>query len=288
MKLIEHDAFFVNLFLNGKNVAVAPSSCVFHFPTRQYRRYTKLRFRELNMVEYICESYPQFRKFVFSYLSVYCFNNTFNTAPTVFHRFQTHHKQVSYFRYMDRLVSTREYLIFVGIVSFNGADALEAKFRKERMHCWSNECMYAFFKGSSNESDHSFGDIVWLGRTTDTYTALTYNVMSMFRWVARHVHSRFVVKIDLDTWISIPMLFTSLVDQYELSYGGVVVRNAEVVRPHSKNAHTKKWSYIPHNLTSWSVPTNLYARRLWPAYAKGGGYVLSMHVLRNILTCLED
>ena len=114
-----------------------------------------------------------------------------------------------------------------------------------------------------------FGDIVRLP-VADDYMSLGFKVIAALRWALEHVASRFILKVDEDTWVHAEALTHFLNVQFELPmtvdwYGGWVTQS-RVIRS-----------------GSWGVPFDIYPEDEYPTYVSGGGYVLSRRAAFRIL-----
>ena len=107
----------------------------------------------------------------------------------------------------------------------------------------------------------------------ETYRGVLQKVLLTFEWVANlNIKPRFIVKADDDVYIKVPDLARWLlgngVQQVKRLYAGFVHRSARVVRsPKSR----------------WYVSSEQYKNDYFPAYCKGGFYVLSRNVLLEIV-----
>lgn len=112
-----------------------------------------------------------------------------------------------------------------------------------------------------DESD-LFHDILFL-KMVDIYSNLALKVASALHWAVQHCHtSRFFLKIDLDTFLNVPLLVNVLVyheRRLGLSVLGHIYSQARTVRRTGR----------------WAVGLLEYPMTQYPLYAAGCAYVMS-------------
>lgn len=100
-----------------------------------------------------------------------------------------------------------------------------------------------------------YGDILYLVMH-ESYYNLTLKVMSAFKWIRDHCpRTKFVMKVDVDTFVSVPLLLDILIfneERLEYSVLGYGYNMTEVIR-------TGKWS----------VPQAVWSPGIYPLYASG-------------------
>ncbi|XP_063732375.1 beta-1,3-galactosyltransferase 5-like [Eleginops maclovinus] len=108
----------------------------------------------------------------------------------------------------------------------------------------------------------------------DSYNNLTIKTMVMFEWLDSHCpYTSYAMKIDSDMFLNVHNLVDLLLKAPKQLYmTGMVVRNAFVVRnPTSK----------------WFMPYSAFSGYMYPPYAMGLGYVLSLDLPKKILEASE-
>lgn len=100
------------------------------------------------------------------------------------------------------------------------------------------------------------GDILYLNMQ-DSYYNLTLKLLSSFKWVNDHCsRTKFFLKVDTDTFVSVPLLLDLLIfneERLEYSVLGKMFTNERIVRRASK----------------WAVDPQVYPPPLFPVYAAG-------------------
>ncbi|CAG5124667.1 unnamed protein product [Candidula unifasciata] len=103
----------------------------------------------------------------------------------------------------------------------------------------------------------------------DNYQNLTLKLVSAFKWVKDNCPCvTFVLKVDFDTFVNVPLLVDFLLlhqDEFVFSVLGVVYKNA-----------VRRWG-------RWRVPKSVYPMQNYPFYASGCAYVLSMKVISQVV-----
>ncbi|XP_063738615.1 beta-1,3-galactosyltransferase 2-like isoform X2 [Eleginops maclovinus] len=104
----------------------------------------------------------------------------------------------------------------------------------------------------------------------DCYKNLTIKTMVMLEWLDSHCSiASYAMKIDSDTFLNVPKLVGMLSSAPKTNYmTGLVAVNAAVLRdPQSK----------------WFVPVDIYSPQMYPHYALGLGYVLSLDLAKKLV-----
>ncbi|XP_070687614.1 beta-1,3-galactosyltransferase 2-like [Pempheris klunzingeri] len=104
----------------------------------------------------------------------------------------------------------------------------------------------------------------------DCYKNLTIKTMVMLEWLDSHCSgASYAMKVDSDTFVNVPNLVSMLSNAPKVDYmTGYVTKGAEVLRnPTSK----------------WFLPVELYPRSVYPPYALGLGYVLSLDLPKKLI-----
>ncbi|KAI9513898.1 hypothetical protein NQZ68_038672 [Dissostichus eleginoides] len=104
----------------------------------------------------------------------------------------------------------------------------------------------------------------------DCYKNLTIKTMVMLEWLDSHCSiTSYAMKIDSDMFLNVPRLVHMLSSAPKTNYmTGLVARGAAVLRgPRSK----------------WFVPVELYSSSVYPRYALGLGYVLSIDLPKKLI-----
>ncbi|KAK6982683.1 beta-1 3-galactosyltransferase 5 [Biomphalaria glabrata] len=118
-----------------------------------------------------------------------------------------------------------------------------------------------------------YGDILYLVMH-ESYYNLTLKVMSAFKWIRDHCpRTKFVMKVDVDTFVSVPLLLDILIfneERLEYSVLGYGYNMTEVIR-------TGKWS----------VPQAVWSPGIYPLYASEYVYICSMEALTAMLNVCE-
>ncbi|XP_063325377.1 beta-1,3-galactosyltransferase 2-like [Pelmatolapia mariae] len=103
----------------------------------------------------------------------------------------------------------------------------------------------------------------------DCYKNLTIKTMVMLEWLTAHCSgASYAMKIDSDTFLNVHNLVNMLLNAKKTNYmTGLVARRATVLRdPRSK----------------WYVPPDIYAPALYPVYALGLGYIMSLDLPKKL------
>lgn len=104
----------------------------------------------------------------------------------------------------------------------------------------------------------------------DNYRNLTIKTMVMLEWLARYCqNASYAMKVDSDVFLNVNNLVKMLLSAPTENYmTGLVTRGGMVVRdPRSK----------------WYLPKSVYAPALYPTYALGLGYVLSLDLPKKLV-----
>ena len=104
----------------------------------------------------------------------------------------------------------------------------------------------------------------------DCYKNLTIKTMVMMEWLDAHCPAAsYAMKIDSDMFLNVRTLVNMLLDAPQHSYmTGLVETGAEIQRdPSSK----------------WYLPVDVLPRRVYPRYALGLGYVVSLDLPRKLV-----
>lgn len=104
----------------------------------------------------------------------------------------------------------------------------------------------------------------------DCYKNLTIKTMVMLEWLDSYCSSAsYAMKIDSDMFLNVPNLIGLLLNAPKTNYmTGLVAYEAQVLRdPKSK----------------WYLPVELYSPSLYPRYALGLGYVLSLDLPKKLV-----
>lgn len=107
------------------------------------------------------------------------------------------------------------------------------------------------------------------GDFLDCYKNLTIKTMVMLEWLNSYCSgATYAMKIDSDMFLNVPNLVNMLLNAPKMNYlTGLVARGASVLRdPSSK----------------WYLPTELYPDPMYPRYALGLGYVLSLDLPKKL------
>lgn len=117
------------------------------------------------------------------------------------------------------------------------------------------------------------GDIVQ-GSFVDSYLNLTRKTLFGLKWVSRFCqNARYVMKIDVDTFVHIPKLFKKIAHYGDSPHGKIFGRLWEKSMPH----RTGKWK-IAHD----DYPVNYY-----PPYCDGPIYVISGSAVSRLVYTSE-
>ncbi|XP_061880168.1 beta-1,3-galactosyltransferase 1-like [Entelurus aequoreus] len=104
----------------------------------------------------------------------------------------------------------------------------------------------------------------------DSYMNLTIKTMVMLEWLDSYCSdASYAMKIDSDMFLNVPNLIRMLSDAPKTNYmTGLVESEAAVLRdPTSK----------------WYLPVDIYPKALYPSYALGLGYVVSLDLPRKLV-----
>ncbi|KAM8962407.1 beta-1,3-galactosyltransferase 5-like [Pelodytes ibericus] len=124
------------------------------------------------------------------------------------------------------------------------------------------------------QADH--GDLL-MGNYLDTYQNLTLKVMHGMKWAADRCHPHYILKTDDDCFINtihLPALLTKHSPAHTALYiGSVFSREKRVV--------------IRDPTSKWYVSQHEFQPDLYPPYASGVGYILSVDAVTLILSMAE-
>lgn len=116
------------------------------------------------------------------------------------------------------------------------------------------------------EEQNTYADLLFLTEHKDSYNALTIKLLKSLLWVNRNVNTKFVMKVDDDTFVRLNVLVESLKkrDHLKRLYWGYFRGNSNVKRigPWAE----KNWFLSDHYLP----------------YALGGGYLISCDLVEYI------
>ncbi|XP_063811116.1 beta-1,3-galactosyltransferase 5-like [Pseudophryne corroboree] len=125
-------------------------------------------------------------------------------------------------------------------------------------------------------NEHAVHGDILMGNYMDTYRNLTLKVMHGMKWAAERCHPQYILKTDDDCFINTDYL-PSLLGQHSpgtlLYVGSVFPEGKRVV--------------IREPTSKWYVAERDYKRDLYPPYASGIGYMLSLDVAMVIIGLAE-
>lgn len=285
MKMLEHEPFFLNLWLQNRVVLAMPGSQVLHdrkrdrgYETRSSRNdYTRL-------MQYTCKAFPHFRSFAFPYTTIHCDERSFQKRGDLRSRRMQWDPvdDGSPYRYP---LTKQTVKMFVGVLSHQ-TDRLRHDWRLavEGGKNWS----YAFFVGDGKISQpEARGDVVRLP-ISDAYAGLGRKVLAMLRWVGESIACDYFIKADTDTWISIPAVGKWLRGKPTSAfYGGRVAKQGIIIRKDTLRKDLP--AAYPPNYLKWSLPDHILpGQARYMPYAMGGGYILSADLVRRTNTYLSE
>ncbi|KAK0049346.1 beta-1 3-galactosyltransferase 5-like isoform X1 [Biomphalaria pfeifferi] len=135
-------------------------------------------------------------------------------------------------------------------------------------HGTSNDTRFDKEAVAAESATH--GDILYLDMM-DSYRNLTLKVVSSLYWVKVTCPGvRFVAKVDVDTFVNLPLLVdTLLVEEIKLNFAilGYVY---------------KKEKSVVLREGAWAVSESLFPGPYYPVYASGCAYILSQEVVSKI------
>ncbi|XP_038557940.1 beta-1,3-galactosyltransferase 1-like [Micropterus salmoides] len=104
----------------------------------------------------------------------------------------------------------------------------------------------------------------------DCYKNLTIKTMVMLEWLDTHCSSAsYAMKIDSDMFLNVAKLINMLLDAPKTNYmSGLVARGGVVLRDRN---------------SKWYVPEEIYPGSVYPRYALGLGYVLSLDLPKKLV-----
>ncbi|XP_059163562.1 beta-1,3-galactosyltransferase 5-like [Physella acuta] len=110
------------------------------------------------------------------------------------------------------------------------------------------------------------GDILLLDMT-DNYTNLTLKIVSGFTWLSQNCPGTdFFLKVDMDTFVNLPVLVDLLIhNRLRLQYAVV--------------GHMYTDARRVHRTGRWAVDRKLYPLAIYPPYASGCAYIVSVKAL---------
>ena len=135
---------------------------------------------------------------------------------------------------------------------------------------------HVFFIGTMNldlitlkelrEEQSTYSDIIFLTDHEESYTSLTSKLLKSLLWINNNVNTKFVMKVDDDSFVRIDMLVRDLNRRniFDRLYWGYFRGNANIKR-------TGSWSERNWFLSDHYLP-----------YALGGGYIISFDLVNYI------
>ncbi|XP_029316019.1 beta-1,3-galactosyltransferase 2 [Cottoperca gobio] len=104
----------------------------------------------------------------------------------------------------------------------------------------------------------------------DCYKNLTIKTMVMLEWLTSHCsNASYAMKIDSDMFLNVPKLINMLLNASNTNYmTGLVVSGAPVLRDQR---------------SKWYLPVAVYSPAVYPRYALGLGYVLSLDLPKKLV-----
>ena len=123
--------------------------------------------------------------------------------------------------------------------------------------------------GTTDETD------VLVLPVSDSYRSLTSKVVSMFEWVVTHIHFRYVLKTDDDSFVCVSRLLEMLrILPRRKLYLGVVNPAHKVISDMSKTQYER-----------WRDPEyiRLFNRTTYAPYMQGAGYILSADLVEIVV-----
>lgn len=140
---------------------------------------------------------------------------------------------------------------------------------------------FIFGKGKSNEDDETLfwensvhGDIVQ-GSFEDNYFSLTRKTLFGLKWVTKHCsEARYVMKIDVDTFVNVPKLFKKISLYSDGNDDGKIFG--------------RLWEKsMPHRTGKWKIGLENYPAKYYPPYCDGPIYVISASAVPKIIYTSE-
>lgn len=138
---------------------------------------------------------------------------------------------------------------------------------------------YAFIFGNRNDTEANtalleesklYNDILQED-FYDSYTNLSIKTMMAFKWASTHcAHAQYLMKTDDDMYVNIPGVKKAIKDnwkQLQTSIGGKCFFQADPVRDLQ---------------SKWYVSYQYYAKKFYPGYCSGTGYVTSMTMVTDV------
>ena len=280
-QLLEHETFFLSLQASGFSVAFDPCVTLGHEQGTRTTAYRDIRQQEGRYFQYMCRNFPRVALWFLPYWEVDCIAHTHRYVgePDLTHPSWNMDWSMSDDRSIVRY-TPKEILFFALIPSSSARvierDQLRAGWLRSMdaaQHSWD----YGFFigKGTSTKDDAAVdcmkGDVVILANTPDEYQYLALKIVAALRWVGLKITTNFVLKVDTDTWVA-PTRLAAWIDMFgvNVSYGGDIIRDSPVVRS-----------------GVWGVERRWFAPDVYPAYANGGGYVLSRNASALVVEAID-
>ena len=154
---------------------------------------------------------------------------------------------------------------------------------------------YAFFVSSIKYTQSRTGDVIELPGHSDAYDKLSLKMYGIYYWVDNNINANYILKVDTDTWVSVPRLLKMLSTR-TFHYGGDVSSHAQIIRKTSSLKDMDHPEWFKSDFKKWVLDDKVFQNRTYyPPYAKGGGYIMSRKFMHNfvnsapqIIANLED
>ena len=303
-QLMEHETFFAALAADGQLVGFDPSVTVLHSTANRSYEYDLGRHREPTFLPYTCRNFPRIDVWHLPFFHLDCAARTVKTfADGRFSQLEWNAEDDS----SASIYHPSQVTLFLMIMSSRQSAHVEARDRLRRSWLrqfepaavsWPATAVsweYGFFVGngvsegvgSTREEAGAVAAAVVSASPTalptlhrrmrgytvlvdspDDYQRLASKVLAAIRWVTAHVKTECILKLDEDTWVDAAGVVDWL-HWHPIEYGGEV-HEAAVDRE-----------------GKWAVPRDAFNASWYPAYSKGGGYILSSAVAARVLKAVK-
>lgn len=286
-QVMEHETFFASLAADGHRIGFDPSVTLLHSKAERSYEYFVARHRETHFLQYMCRNFPRIDAWHLPFYQLDCASRSV-TFP---HAKEKKRLLLDWDGQQDRSSSVYrpgKITLFIIILSADQPSRVPTRDRLRKSWLaqlkaagpWpaaSTTWEYGFFIGNdstavgsswdASRTDLMFGDIVRVD-APDDYAHLASKVLASLSWATEYMKSDYVLKVDEDTWVDAPSVAIWL-QSHAIEYGGEV-HDAPVERE-----------------GKWAVPREVLSSSRYPAYVKGGGYIIAASVARRAVHAIQ-
>lgn len=297
LKIGEHEPFFLVLKQNKIKIVECASVRLYHNMSRtsSYMQQSH-RYKLHEYARHICEQFSWLRimrsvwwsvvckpSFVFCSLdneNKVCRSMLPPQYPTmaVYSRIFRHDSIVPRVTLRAKPAQT---MLFVAIITHCQNHNVRQAWRRDILK--KQLTPYKFFIGNPkpgcklSRDDLSFADVVVLHESTDGYENLVDKTTNAMRYIALHVNTEAVLKVDDDVFIYLQ----NIEDRYRKVRKKYLNSHGIVKQLYFGNKVDYGWRVV-RKKHKWSLPQAQYKSALLPRYCNGPAYVLSMDAVSEL------